>query len=60
MSSEAKIVPAEFALEPSIEPDPKAPLAVVQPTPMTLIDRAVSGGASIETLEKLFSLQLRW
>lgn len=34
-----------------------APLAV---TPMHMLDRAVSSGASIETLDKLMALQERW
>lgn len=34
--------------------------AVVDMTPMSMIDRAVAQGASIETIEKLMSLQERW
>jgi hypothetical protein len=34
-----------------------APLPV---TPMAMIDRAIAGGASVETLERLMALQERW
>jgi len=43
-----KIVPAEV---------PGSPTAL---TPMTMLDRAVASGASIETLERLIALRDRW
>ena len=57
--SETKVTPAEFVLEPAIEPNPKAPLAVMQPTrmtPMEMLQVAVSNGASIEVIERLKAL----
>lgn len=42
--------------EIEIMPDPANPAM----TPMTLIDRAVAGGAGVETIEKLMGLQERW
>ena len=37
--------------------EPMPPQAV---TPMDMIDRAISSGANVETLEKLLALQERW
>lgn len=42
-------------IEPSNTVEARAPI-----TPMEMIERAVSGGASIEALEKLMALQERW
>lgn len=39
----------------------QAPLEIeAAMTPMTLIERAVAGGAAVETIEKLMTLQERW
>jgi hypothetical protein len=42
---------------PAAAPAPAIPAAA---TPMLMLDRAVASGASIETLERLMSLQERW
>ena len=42
-----------------IEPQ-QVPALAGDLTPMTMLDRAVAGGASIEVLEKLMGLQERW
>lgn len=39
---------------------PAGPPPTADLTPMSMIDRAVASGASIETLERLMSLQERW
>jgi len=36
------------------------PTALAVSTPMSMIDRAIAGGASIEVIEKLMALQERW
>lgn len=43
-----------------IESPEETSYAVVANTPMSMIDRAISGGASIEVIEKLMALQERW
>lgn len=52
-------------IEAEVEEQPRQAVAVRQEssnaiTPMDMLDRAVSSGASIETLEKLMALQERW
>lgn len=55
--SETKVTPAEFVLEPAIDPNPKAPLAIIESTPMTLLDRALQNNAAIDVIERLAALQ---
>lgn len=47
------------AIAKTIEHEPQT-TALAAITPMEMLDRAITSGASVETLEKLMSLQERW